>query len=173
MVSLLFLTLCYACSSGPLVLPEQGGESPWLYLAHPETVPWDLSGMDSLLHVVAPWLGTPYLYGGNGPDSIDCSAFVREVYGALAGLQLPRRAAWQALQGYEVGSRWLEKGDLIFFSNPGEHEINHVGVYLGARRFVHATVSQGVRYSSLDEPYWRERHRKSIRMILPLQESID
>ena len=172
-MALFFLTLCQACSSGAIGMTEKKGGDSWLFIAHPVTTPWDLSGMDSLHSVVTPWLGTPYLYGGNGPDSIDCSAFVREVYGRLAGLELPRRAAWQALQGYDVASPWLEKGDLVFFANPGEDEINHVGVYLGARRFVHATVSHGVRYSSLDEPYWRERHRKSIRMILPLQESID
>lgn len=39
-------------------------------------------------------------------------------------------------------------------------KINHVGVYIGDRKFIHATTASGVVVSSLDEPnYKREFYR--------------
>ena len=35
-------------------------------------------------------VGTPYRYGGNGPDAFDCSGLVAHVYEDALGIRLPR-----------------------------------------------------------------------------------
>lgn len=162
----LFFLGCAGAGALPLSTGGSPGYSP-LEIQEQEKPQW----LDSLEAKAAAWVGTPYLYGGEGPDSIDCSAYVRSVY--QDWIALPRRAAWQALEGYEVAQGALMAGDLVFFSESPGSEISHVGLYMGAGRFLNATVSQGVRYSSLDEPYWKERYRLAARLAFPWRESID
>lgn len=162
-----------ACAAVP---PFSPGTAPPLWpLDTPHEPSWDNGAFsaDSLRIAAEAWLGVPYSYGAEGPDSIDCSAFVRHVYLQATGLELPRRAAWQATRGYSVPREMLEAGDLVFFAAPETPEIDHVGIYLGNRSFINATVTRGVAYSSLDDPYWKERYRKAVRIVLPLRESID
>ena len=109
------------------------------------------------------WLGTPYLWGAEGPDSIDCSGFVRAVYMRAAGLALPRRASWQAMLGVPVGEGQLRAGDLVFFGNP-TGEVDHVGIYWDAGWFINATVSRGVAFSHLSEPFWSGRYLGAKRL---------
>lgn len=63
--------------------------------------------IDGILEEAETYLGTPYRYGGTTRNGIDCSAFVLSVFGAAAGLSLPRVAASQAQEGERV-----EKGEL-------------------------------------------------------------
>ena len=51
----------------------------------------------------------------------------------------------------------LRVGDLVFFKTRGRRHISHVGIYIGDNKFAHASSSDGVRISSLNEGYWR-RH---------------
>ncbi|MEP6510203.1 MAG: C40 family peptidase [Dokdonella sp.] len=102
-------------------------------------------------------VGTPYHYGGNTPQGgFDCSGLVDYVFRDAAGLALPRTSA----QMSELGARKLaidslQSGDLVFFADG--RQVSHVGVYVGARRFVHAPNSGGtVRLDSLDGSWWRE-----------------
>jgi len=102
---------------------------------------------------------SPYRLGGDSPETgLDCSGFVGHVFRQIAGLVLPRdtRALSEATQVLE--SAELRPGDLVFF-NTLNRAYSHVGIYLGDRRFVHATSSRTgrVMVSSLDERYWRER----------------
>jgi len=111
---------------------------------------------NALQQAALPWLGTPYLWGGEGPDSVDCSAFVRAVFYKVNGDSLPRRAAWQYLQGFPVPMDCLRPGDLVFFGRPAIG-VEHVGIYWGGGWFINATVSRGVAFSRLDESFWKER----------------
>ena len=102
-------------------------------------------------------VGTPYHYGGNTPQGgFDCSGLVGYVFRDAAGIALPRTA----MQLSELGARKLaidslQSGDLVFFAEA--HHVSHVGVYVGARRFVHAPNSGGtVRLDSLDGSWWIE-----------------
>ena len=52
--------------------------------------------IDEILTEAESYLGTPYRYGGMTRRGIDCSAFVLSVFGAAAGMNLPRVAAAQA-----------------------------------------------------------------------------
>jgi cell wall-associated NlpC family hydrolase len=82
------------------------------------------------------FLGTPYAYGGTSPASgFDCSGFTRFVY-LHFGIVLPHWSGSQAGLGRRVARSGLRPGDLVFFDGLG-----HVGIYVGAGRFIHAPHS--------------------------------
>ena len=103
----------------------------------------------------AAWKGTPHQWGGTTRSGIDCSALVQTLYRDVAGVQLPRTTRAQVRTGERVRKRNLQPGDLVFFHLD---KSRHVGVYLGERRFVHASSSHGVMTSSLTESYWASRY---------------
>ena len=98
------------------------------------------------------YLGTRYRYSGTSPrDGFDCSGFVRYVY-ARHGVSLPRTAREQATEGRKVayGPGTMLPGDLLFFRLESS-KIDHVAIYAGEGRIIHATSSGGaVRYDELD-----------------------
>ncbi len=124
--------------------------------------------IDNILTEAATYLGTPYRYGGMTRNGIDCSAFVLSVFGAAAGLSLPRVAASQSQEGDKIEKENLQKGDLIFFSHG--RRISHVGIVEnvtpeGEIMFIHAATSKGVMVSSLNDSYWGPKYRFGKRII--------
>ncbi|MBS1573074.1 MAG: C40 family peptidase [Bacteroidetes bacterium] len=124
--------------------------------------------IDGLLTEAETYLGTPYRFGGTTRRGIDCSAFVLSVFGAVAGLNLPRVAASQAHEGYTVNKEELQKGDLLFFSKGSR--ISHVGIVYdvtdGDVKFIHASTSQGVMVSTLNtDKYWGQKYRFAKRIL--------
>ncbi len=103
------------------------------------------------------WIHTPYRLGGTDSTGIDCSGLVQRIYATVYNLHMPREAAQQRALGSSVDKRYLRPGDLLFFRFRGPGGINHVGIYLGEKRFLHASSSRGVVISSLDDSYYR-RH---------------
>jgi cell wall-associated NlpC family hydrolase len=98
-------------------------------------------------------LGKPYQWGAEGPDKFDCSGLVIYVYSEL-GVDLPRVSGQQAYAGTHVDRKDLQPGDLVFFRLNGS-EIDHVGIYVGRSRFVHAPRRyQPVKTESLNNSYW-------------------
>jgi cell wall-associated NlpC family hydrolase len=96
-------------------------------------------------------IGKPYRWGGAGPRSYDCSGLAMAAW-RRAGLRLPHRADLQhrAIRR-KVPLKHLRPGDLVFFSGN-----NHVGIYVGRRRFIHAPhTGTVVRRGSLSG--WRLR----------------
>lgn len=125
--------------------------------------------IDDILTEAETYLGTPYRYGGMTRKGIDCSAFVLSVFGATAGMSLPRVAASQAQEGEKVEKSNLQKGDLVFFSH-GKGRISHVGIVEnvtedGTVKFIHAATSKGVMISSLDDSYWGPKFRFAKRIL--------
>ncbi|MGA9212317.1 C40 family peptidase [Kaistella sp.] len=125
--------------------------------------------IDNILAEAETYLGTPYRYGGMTRKGIDCSAFVLSVFGATAGMSLPRVAASQAQEGEKVEKDNLQKGDLVFFSH-GKGRISHVGIVEnvtedGEVKFIHAATSKGVMISSLDDSYWGPKFRFAKRVL--------
>jgi cell wall-associated NlpC family hydrolase len=84
-------------------------------------------------------LGKPYLWGGDGPGSYDCSGLTMQAYGA-AGVSLPHNAAMQAQYGKRVAVGSLQPGDLIFFHSG----LTHMGMYIGKGLMIHAPHSGDV-----------------------------
>ena len=102
-------------------------------------------------------VGTPYRFGGNTPEGgFDCSGLVGYVFRDAAGLSLPRTTGEIAeLRAPKVERKALGPGDLVFFGQRGR--VNHVGIYVGEGRFVHAPNRGGtVRLDALDGHYWRD-----------------
>ena len=87
-------------------------------------------------------LGRKYVWGATGPVNYDCSGFTQKIYRDL-GIEIPRVSRNQAKHGEFVSFDELEKGDMVFFDTnrrkPGL--VTHVGIYLGAGNFIHASSS--------------------------------
>jgi cell wall-associated NlpC family hydrolase len=78
-------------------------------------------------------LGKPYVWGGAGPNSFDCSGLTMMSWNA-AGVSLPHNAAMQQSDVPSVSLSALQPGDLIFFGSPAFH----VGIYIGGGNMIQA-----------------------------------
>ncbi|WP_416140098.1 C40 family peptidase [Halomonas sp. HK25] len=111
------------------------------------------------------WVGTPYRLGGTGFKGVDCSALVQNVFSETFRVSLPRSTGEQVHQGQPVARGELVPGDLVFFRPPGRYD--HVGIYLGEGRFLHASTSRGVMISHLDNRYWQRHYWQARRTLEP------
>jgi cell wall-associated NlpC family hydrolase len=111
------------------------------------------------------FVGIPYRWGGDTVvEGMDCSGFVRAVYN-LCGVNIPRTSQEQFRSGDPVERDELHPGDLVFFGDSSS-KINHVGIYVGEGRFVHAPRrGDDIRVSSLDEGYFNRRFRGGRRCL--------
>jgi peptidoglycan DL-endopeptidase CwlO len=87
-------------------------------------------------------LGSPYVWGAEGPSTFDCSGLTSFAY-AAAGVTIPRvsRAQFAAYASMRPVDRLhLVPGDLVFFAdNPrNPSTIHHVGMYIGHGLMVEA-----------------------------------
>lgn len=84
-------------------------------------------------------LNVPYVWGGTTPRGFDCSGLVQYTY-RYAGIKLPRTAATQYRATKRVSLAQARPGDLIFFHIPQPRKVyvNHVSIYLGHGRMLHA-----------------------------------
>ncbi|MEG0068825.1 NlpC/P60 family protein [Cetobacterium sp.] len=116
-----------------------------------------------IMNFYSAWEGIRYRYGGTSKKGIDCSALVQNLYRDKFSLELPRTTLTQARIGERVSSKSEWKvGDLIFFKM--NKRINHVGVYVGNNKFVHAGRTTGVTISEYDN-YWSRRYWQTRRFI--------
>ncbi|MDR1006555.1 MAG: C40 family peptidase [Bacteroidales bacterium] len=114
---------------------------------------------DALFKYYQQWLGTPYKLGGLTKEGVDCSGFVYNVYLDLYGITLPRRSSDMISAVLIIDSKdSLQRGDIVFFQN-SKKRINHVGIYLQDKRFIHSSSSNGVIISSIEETYWKQHYR--------------
>ena len=71
----------------------------------------------------------PYSWGGEGPNSYDCSGLVMRAY-EHAGIELPHNSAAQyaATSNYGVSMSNLQPGDLLFYGGSAG-SIHHVAFF--------------------------------------------
>jgi cell wall-associated NlpC family hydrolase len=122
---------------------------------------------DVLLRAIG-LVGTPYVYGGNTPQSgFDCSGLIGYVYRDAVGIVLPRSTRELiAMPVPSIGRDALQTGDLVFFATAGGGKVSHAGIYVGEGRFVHAPSSGGtVRLESLSTAYWQKSYLKAKRVL--------
>lgn len=94
-------------------------------------------------------LGTPYSWGGGGPSGkgygfaqgsgiygFDCSSLMQYIFAGF-GVNIPRVTYDQYRIGAQVGWKSLQAGDMVFF-RPGSRGPEHVGLYIGGGKFLHA-----------------------------------
>ena len=111
----------------------------------------DLTAGQKVVNYAKKFLGVKYVWGGNTPSGFDCSGFVKYVFTNF-GVDLERVACNQAKQGAKVSRDNLQAGDLVFFDTNGGHSyINHVGMYIGDGKFIHAASSRSVRKVTITE----------------------
>ncbi|WP_136253873.1 NlpC/P60 family protein [Onishia niordana] len=113
------------------------------------------------------WLGTPYRLGGESRHGIDCSALIQTIFRERFDTELPRTTSQQVNQGRRIKRSALKAGDLVFFRPPGTYR--HAGIYVGDGFFLHASSSQGVSLSRLDNSYWRRYYWQARRPLAPTQ----
>ncbi|MCK5812972.1 MAG: C40 family peptidase [Cocleimonas sp.] len=81
-----------------------------------------------------------YQWGGTTPKKgFDCSGLIQYSF-KKANISLPRTAASQYEETKRIPLSQLQSGDLIFFhTRRRKHvKVNHVGIYLGDNKFIHA-----------------------------------
>ncbi|CAM5353350.1 NlpC/P60 domain-containing protein OS=Streptomyces cyaneofuscatus OX=66883 GN=G3I52_17720 PE=3 SV=1 [Streptomyces cyaneofuscatus] len=97
------------------------------------------------LSAAATQLGKPYVSGGSGPNSYDCSGLTQWAF-AQAGVGISRTTYTQQNDGTKIGRSQLRPGDLVFFNG-----LSHVGFYAGNNQILHAPKpGTVVRYESMD-----------------------
>jgi len=120
---------------------------------------------ENLFRIAEENLGKPYVWGAIGPSAFDCSGFTSYVYNKL-GVHIPRTARQQAQYGKLVDKSALKTGDLVFFDTDLHREgIDHVGIYIGDNRFIHASsAKKKVIVTSMDKKFYSERFKLARRI---------
>lgn len=125
--------------------------------------PTDSKPGDRVAELARTQVGKPYGWGATGPERFDCSGLAMYVYRQL-GIALPRVSLEQASTGAHVDRSELKPGDLVFFSL--RSAFDHVGIFLGNNRFVHAPRRQEpVRVDNLDDAWWNRAYRGARRVF--------
>jgi len=153
--------------------------------AHTTTMPSELASTTSsfnaassnaqkleyVIYVGQNQLGKPYVFASSGPNSFDCSGFTKYCFGKI-GKSLPHSAK---SQGYNesTGVKILDavdlvRGDLVFFNTSSDSDLcDHVGIYLGSSRFIHAGSGAGkIVVSKLDSSYYSRVYSWGRRVLV-------
>ena len=112
---------------------------------------------DIVMHAMA-MLDRGYTYGGKKLHTgFDCSGLVSFVYQESAGIAIKGSAFDMARAARVVSPEQASPGDLVFFNTLGS-PFSHVGIYIGADKFIHAANEKtGVTAEQLSRRYWARR----------------
>jgi cell wall-associated NlpC family hydrolase len=114
------------------------------------------------------FLGVKYVYGAMSPSAFDCSGFTTYVFKHF-GIKLARSSHAQGASGKKISKSELRAGDLVFFdTNGGKNRIEHVGLYIGAGKFIHASSGRSNRrvvITSINDKFYRSSYMGARRYI--------
>ncbi len=112
-------------------------------------------------------LGKRYVWGAVGQkNTFDCSGFTSYVC-KKNGITIPRTSRAQSTYGKYVSRSDLKPGDLIFFDTSKRRKgyVNHVGIYLGNDRFIHASsAKKKVVITRLGKSFYSKRYKGARRV---------
>jgi cell wall-associated NlpC family hydrolase len=114
-----------AAAPGGIVAPPQGA------VPAPGADPEGQTAVQAALTRI----GSPYSWGGSGPNAFDCSGLVMWAFGQ-AGLNLPHSSQALARGGQPVSMDQMQPGDLVTYYS----DASHVGIYIGDGMMVHAST---------------------------------
>lgn len=142
-------TIASTTTPASITTPEPAENAPRVDLRNQDRVVSLLQAQHS------EWAGTRHRWGGTNRHGVDCSGFVYVTLREKFGHSPPRTTEAQSRWGEPVDAKKLRAGDLVFFRTGIKSR--HVGIYMGKRQFLHASASKGVKVSSMDDYYWRNR----------------
>jgi phenylalanyl-tRNA synthetase beta subunit len=133
--------------------------------------------LKEILSLAPTLLGIPYKLGSSirfdAPRFFDCSSLVSFLY-VHAGIAIPRMSVDQYVFGEPVDIKKIQPGDLLFFTSekpthyktlefmPGtevKEGIDHVALYMGNDKMIHATSKTG---KVLEESFEKSEIRKFV-----------
>jgi len=141
--------ILYSCHSRKAVMRGEPGEmvKPQESIAekYSEMMGVDKSAIQNgrLYAFIDIWMGTPYKFGGQDKDGIDCSGLAQLLEQEVYAINLPRSTSQQINVIKREYEEDLKEGDLVFFDFDGK-KFSHVGVYLQNGYIVHASSTKGV-----------------------------
>lgn len=98
--------------------------------------PAQSGGVSAVLAYARAQVGKPYQWGGEGPDSFDCSGLTLMAW-RQAGVYLSHYTGAQWGETSRVAISDLRPGDLVFYGSSGETS-HHMGLYIGGGRMIEA-----------------------------------
>ena len=91
-------------------------------------------------------IGSPYSWGGSGPNAFDCSGLVMWAF-QQAGISLPHSSQALANGGSPVSVDQMQPGDVVNYYS----DASHSAIYIGDGMMVHAsTYGTPVRVAPVD-----------------------
>ncbi|MCC8167887.1 MAG: NlpC/P60 family protein [Clostridiales bacterium] len=101
----------------------------------------------SLVETALQYVGNPYVWGGTSlTNGVDCSGFTMKIF-AMYGISLPHSSKAQPSYGKKIDISEARPGDLFFYGDGST--INHVAIYIGNGKIVHASSSKtGIKISN-------------------------
>ena len=116
-----------------------------------------------LVEYAKQFIGNPYVWGGTSlTKGADCSGFVLSVFKKF-GVNLSHHSGSQAKEGVKISASELKPGDLVFYAN-SSGTINHVAIYIGGGKVIHASSPKtGIKISNYN-------YRTPVRCVRVLQD---
>jgi cell wall-associated NlpC family hydrolase len=121
-------------------------------------------GREAIVELAYKQLGKKYVWGAEGPNSFDCSGLTSYVYKNAIGKSIPRTSIVQSQYGQYVPRSELQPGDLIFSDTDNNGSVNHVGIYIGNGKMIHAPrTGDVVKISDINSAYYKNAYVTSKR----------
>jgi cell wall-associated NlpC family hydrolase len=102
----------------------------------PPPPPSTNGGVAAVINYARAQIGKPYQWGGDGPNSFDCSGLTMRAW-QRAGVNLSHYTGAQWAETARVAISDLRPGDLVFFGSSGANS-HHMGLYIGGGRMIEA-----------------------------------
>ena len=107
-----------------------------------------------------------YVAGAESAWRFDCSGFTKQVYRAVAKINIPHYSGAQLnmRRGIRVSKRNLLPGDILAWGSNGSQ---HVSIYIGNGKMIGAnTPSRDVVVEPVNSGYWTPRYAGARRLIV-------